>query len=119
MKRMALIGIATLSVGCLLLVPNDAEAWHRHCRPRVHVHRTYHYVPSYTYDLPTYYAPSYYDYDYEPGSHSGYDSGYYDSYDYRPVRRSVRVYAPRPHVSFHYHGRARCSRRHTSIRFGW
>ena len=112
MKRMALIGVVALSLGSLFLVPNDAEARRRHCHPRVRVHRTYHYVPSYTYYQPTYYAPSY-DYDY------GYAGGYYDDYEYRPVRRSVRVYAPRPHVSFHFHGRTRCSRRHTSIRIGW
>jgi hypothetical protein len=88
MKRMALIGIAALSLGSLLLAPNDAEARHRHCRPRVHVHRTYRYVPSYTYSQPTYYAPAYYDYDY------GYPGGYYDSYDYRPLRRSIKGVRP-------------------------
>ncbi len=113
MKKMAVIGIAVLSVGSLLLTPDNAEARRRYCRPHVYVHRTY--VPVYSYYAPRVYAPAYssYDYDDAPGYY-----GYSTYYGYRP-RPAVRVYVPRPYMRYYYGGRGRHVRPHASVRIGW
>jgi hypothetical protein len=115
MNLRAIATAVALCGGLALVAPGTAEARHRHDRSCRHDR---HYDRDYRYDR----------YDRHDRRHSRYDRHYdrhrhrrHDDYRYRSRHDHYDryYYAPPPHVSWHYHGRRRCSRSHVGFWFGW
>lgn len=111
LRALAFVGALVISSG--LITPGTAEARHRHGYGCDHRRADAYYDRS----------PRYYehggryrdrgDHYYRRGSYGGYDPYRHDGYRY-----SRRGYDG-PRITVHYHGRQRCSRRHSSFYFGW